>query len=52
MPYSYITIHWNLPKINSKNELRKFVVLKFMEEKPGQGTGKLVTDINISLKNF
>ena len=43
MPSSYITINWNLPNINSRNELRKYVVLKFIEEKAGQGTGKLVS---------
>ncbi len=43
MPYKYITFYWNLPKTNSRNELRKYVVLKFMGENPGQGTGKLVS---------
>ncbi len=52
MPYSYITINWNLPKINSRNELRKYVVLKFMEEKPGQGTGKLVSRYKYNVERF
>ncbi|TFG24855.1 MAG: DNA adenine methylase [Promethearchaeota archaeon] len=43
MPPSYITINWTLPKSNSRNELRKFVVLKFMEENPGKGTGDLIS---------
>ena len=43
MPYTYITYYWNLPKTNSRNELRKYVVLKFMDENPGKGTGNLVS---------
>ncbi len=52
MPYSYITINWNLPKINSRNELRKYVVLKFMEENPGRGTGTLVSRYKYIVENF
>ena len=52
MPYSYITLNWNLPKTNSRNELRKYVVLKFMEEEPGQGTGELVSRYKYIVESF
>lgn len=52
MPYSYISLNWNIPKINSRNELRKYVVLKFMEENPGQGTGKLVSRYKYIVERF
>lgn len=52
MPYSYITIEWNPPKTNSRNELRKYVVLKFMDENPGQGTGKLVSRYKYIVERF
>ncbi|MFX1499788.1 MAG: DNA adenine methylase [Promethearchaeota archaeon] len=52
MPYSFKTINWKLPCINSRNELRKFVVLKFMEENAGKGTGQLVTRYRYNVENF
>lgn len=52
MPSSYITINWNLPNINSRNELRKYVVLKFIEEKAGQGTGRLVSRYKYIVETF
>ena len=52
MPYSYITIPLNLPNINSRNELRKYVVLKFMEESPGSGTGSLVSRYKYIVETF
>ncbi|MFW9879653.1 MAG: DNA adenine methylase [Candidatus Thorarchaeota archaeon] len=52
MPYSYETINWNLPHINSRNELRKYVVLKFMEEKAGRGTGELATRYRYNVETF
>jgi len=52
MPYSYKTINWNLPRINSRNELRKYVVLKFMEEKAGKGTGELATRYRYNVETF
>ena len=52
MPYSYETINWNLPRINSRNELRKYVVLKFMEEKAGRGTGELATRFRYNVETF
>ncbi len=52
MPYSYIIIDWTLPKMNSRNELRKYVVLKFMEENPGRGTGKFVSRYKYIVERF
>ncbi len=52
MPYSYVTIRWKLPKLYSKNELRKFVVLKFMEEDPGKGSGKFVSRYKYIVEEF
>ena len=49
---NYTTINWNLPKTNSRNELRKFVVLKFMEENPGRGTGNLVSRYKYIVEKF
>ncbi|MFX1276678.1 MAG: DNA adenine methylase [Promethearchaeota archaeon] len=52
IPFNYITISWNLPKLNSRNELRKSVVLKFMEEDPGKGTGNKVSRYRYIVENF
>ena len=52
MRYSYKTINWNLPRINSRNELRKYVVLKFMEEMAGKGTGELATRYRYNVETF
>lgn len=52
MPYSYLTINWSLPKTNSRNEMRKYVVLKFMEEGPGQGIGELVSRYKYVVESF
>ncbi len=52
MPYSYLTISWSLPKTNSRNEMRKYVVLKFMEEEPGHGIGELVSRYKYIVENF
>ncbi len=52
MPYSYKTINWKVPRINSRNELRKYVVLKFMEEKAGKGTGELATRYRYNVETF
>ena len=52
LPYSYITLNWNLPKTNSRNELRKYVVLKFMEEDPGKGNRELTSRYKYIVENF
>ncbi len=52
MPYSYITLNWRLPKLFSRNDLRKSVVIKFMEENPGRGTGKFVSRYKYIVEEF
>ena len=43
MPVEYIELNWQLPKLGDRNELRKSLVLKFLEEEPGEGKGDLAT---------
>jgi len=48
----YNIINWSLPKTNSRNELRKYVVLKFMEEDPGKGSGNLASRYKYIVERF
>ena len=52
MPYIKLTINWNIPITNSRNDLRKYVVLKFMEENPGKGSGELTSRYKYIVKEF
>jgi len=52
LPYIYKEIQWDLPKTNSRRELRKLVVKEFMEEEPGHGKRNLASRYKYIVENF
>ena len=52
MPYDYTEIKWKPPNTNSRKELIKIVVNKFMEEDMGEGTENKATRYKYIIHEF